>query len=254
VNAPALDTPRLSDWAASIEPMWWYPGLFGDLRIEGSTSEAAIEDIGIDEPESTPAVEALLRDGDLTVHLSGFFFSQSANAEAQAPFTIGAYSASQGDTVSSSVDFASFEATVGTLLWERRLDAGERDPVELRLDGYAGVRTYDFDFAVGPPGSVVARDGATWLDLIVGARLEVEITREFSFDVAADIGAMAWDGAGSASANIITGFQWRPVPNVGAQIGYRFMYIGYNDGDDGAEEFDFVGSLAGLYGSVVFRF
>lgn len=253
-DAPVLDAPSLSNWAASIEPMWWYPGLFGDLRIEGSTSTAAIEDIGVDEPQSTPAFEASLRDGDLTIRLSGFFFNQSSDAEAQTPFTVGAYSAGPGDTVSASVDFASFQATAGTLLWERTLDGGEREPVQIRLDGFAGVRLYDFDFTVGPPGATVARDGASWFDLIVGARVEVEITRQFSFDVSADFGAMAWDGAGSASANIIAGFQWRPVPNVGAQIGYRFLYTGYNDGDDGAEEFDLASSLAGLYGSVVFRF
>ncbi|MFG0275582.1 MAG: hypothetical protein ACF8QF_11035 [Phycisphaerales bacterium] len=253
-SVPALDAPSLSSWAASIEPMWWYPGLFGDLRIEGSTSTAAIEDIGVDEPQSTPAIEASLRDGDLTVRMSGFIFSQTADAEAQAPFTIGGYSAGPGDVVSSSVDLSSFQATLGTLLWETTLDGGEREPVHMRLDGFAGARIYDFDFTIGPPGATTARDNATWFDLIVGARLEVEITRSFSFDVTADVGGLAWDGAGSASANIIAGFQWRPVPNVGAQIGYRFLYTGYNDGDDGAEEFDFTGSLAGLYGSVVLRF
>jgi len=251
-----LEIERLSDWAVAAEPMWWYPGLAGDLTISGSTSSAEIEDIQIDEPDSAPMLEVMLRDGPYTARVSGFFFSQSASSEAQSAFTIGALGVAPGDTIDGSVDFASFEATWGYLLWEKPIpDAADPDSarVEMRLDGFVGVRGYDFDFSASTGGQPVS-DQANWADVIVGARLEVEMTREFSWDLAVDVGGFAWDGATSGSVNVITGFQWRPHPNVGAQIGYRFLGTAFNDGDDGADEFEFTGSLAGLYGSLVFRF
>jgi hypothetical protein len=244
----------LSGWAVAIEPMWWYPGLAGDLTISGSTSSADIEDLQIDEPDSAPMVEAMLRDGPYTARVSGFFFSQSAESEAQVGFTIGTLGVAPGDTIDASVDFDSFEATWGYLLWDNLItdDAGQTR-VEMRLDGFVGLRGYDLDFSASTGGQPVS-DQANWADVIVGARLEVEMTRRFSWDLAVDIGGFAWDDATSGSVNVLTGFQWRPHPNVGAQIGYRFLGVNYNDGDGGADEFEFNGSIAGLYGSLVLRF
>jgi opacity protein-like surface antigen len=60
-------------------------------------------------------------------------------------------------------------------------------------------------------------------------------------------------GNTSYSFDIIVGVQWRPVENVGVQLGYRALFFGLGSGD-GESEFNFDGSLQGLYGGLVVRF
>ena len=58
----------------------------------------------------------------------------------------------------------------------------------------------------------------------------------------------------SAGLDIVVGGQWRPVPNVGVQVGYRALFLDIESGD-GNEAFEIgSASLQGLFGGVGFRF
>ena len=59
---------------------------------------------------------------------------------------------------------------------------------------------------------------------------------------------------GEVGLDIVAGGQWRPVPNVGVQVGYRALFLDIESGRDD-EAFE-VGSasLQGLFAGVGFRF
>lgn len=243
-----------TQWAVAFEPVFWYPGIDGDIQVAGSTAAPDIEDLELDDNDATPAFEAMLRSGPHTVRVSGFIFEESDSETARLPVDIGAVSLNTGDAFSGEIDYSAFEATYGHRIWDKTFRA-EGDPVvHLRLNAYGGFRIYDLELSVTPLGGQGLSEDETWVDLIGGLRLEAEFTEEFSFDLAVDAGGFAIDDEESTSVNIVTGFQWRPRPNIGAQIGWRFLFADFNDGEGGDQEFDFSGSIAGLYAGVVLRF
>jgi hypothetical protein len=243
-------------WRAEIELMLWYAGVQGEVRAPGSSSEPQIEDIGPDDSRFTPAFEILLRDGDDdgTIRVAGFTFSQDTNPRADRAFSYGNVDVAAGDLYRATIDSASVEATYGWrwLHHRSKTRAGSRRGFDLRIDPYVGVRGYTMRFEVSSDGEA-SNERETWMDAIVGLRMEAEFSDEFSLDLMLDGGGMWWGDKASGSASVTAGFQWRPTAHVGAQIGYRFLYSGVSD-DDGLDETRFSTSIAGLYGSVVFRF
>jgi hypothetical protein len=113
------------------------------------------------------------------------------------------------------------------------------------------VQNFDLKFN---SGSAETSTNEFYASPLVGVRVAVDVQRDFTIDLRADVGAMALGGGRSITgSNIALGFQWRPVDAVGVQIGYRIQIYDARAGRD-AERFLYKGSVAGLFAGVVFRF
>ncbi len=238
---------RPSQWIVQVEPSAWWVGLAGDVRIGGGGA-VDLTDVEADGPVLAPAGEAHIRGDIWTMSLSGFGASVDESGTASAGFTAGGLVVGAGAPVRTSFDYTGFEATIGARVWRTSLGEHPLEEVEMRLHLYGGARAHvvDVDFS---SGGVSAGDSATWVQPLIGAKLELEIWDRATMDVALDYGM--WPGGSNdiSGINVIAGFQWHPWGNVGVQIGYRMQVI---DGEDGGFEWD--GSAAGIFAGAVVRF
>ncbi len=234
-------------WVVQIEPSAWLLGLAGDVRVRGGT-KLALTSVGADDPAVAPAGEVHFRGDIWTVSLSGFAVGVDESEPAATGFTAGALTVGAGAPVRTEFDYTGLEATLSARVWEKALGDDPDERVMLRLHVFGGARAHvvDVRFSSGGAG---AEDSATWVQPLLGAKLELELWDRASMDVALDYGL--WPGGSNdiSGFNVIAGFQWRPWSHVGMQVGYRLQIV---DGQDGNFEWD--GSAAGFYAGAVIRF
>jgi hypothetical protein len=255
--APPANDRRPRPWSLQIEPAVWFAAFGGDVNI-GGAGDVDVETLDVDDPNASPAGELHFRRERWTFTLFGAGVSADDDTNARDAFEAGGIAVAEGDPVSTELDFITMHATVGYRLWnwpKAQPPEGWEGPayaesdVTIGLDLYAGARLQWMDFEVRSGGGSADGDGA-FVQPIIGARIELELTRQFSVDLGVDAGWWPGDSMGSTSVSVIVGFQWRPWENVGFQIGFRQMFINLEDED--TLEFD--GSLGGLMGSIVLRF
>lgn len=248
-----LDLAAPERWSLSFEPSLWAPGLSGDVRLPGGTGTTDFEHLRVDDPEITPFGELHFRHGKLTISFSGFGFSLNETARPGAATTVGGVTIPAGGPGIVDLDLFSAQGTVGWRVVEHVLGEREtRDSVTMAIDVYGGVRGYDLDVRIASAGGM-SQSSDGWVEPIVGARLSAEVLEDFTIDLTLDAGAMPLGDHSSASFDINVGVQWRPLHNLGVQFGWRQIILDLRDGD-GAGRLDFEGTLAGVYGSIVFRF
>ena len=152
--------------------------------------------------------------------------------------------------------YASFDLMVSYRVKDYRgeADANGRTPLAAGVDVIGGVRFHHADISirnsplVAPaPGTPLSVDADEFfIEPIVGARLDLTLIEDFGIEVESAAGGFGFGDRTSFSFSIDAGFAYRPVPSVGVKVGYRLLVFGLNDGD-GAEEFEWNGSMAGLY-------
>ena len=235
-DAPLFNETQPRPWTIQFEPSVWYAALGGDLRLRNGR-RINMDDRAADDPQASPAGELHIRADDLTFTLSGFGFRVDDRA-------------GPPGELESEIRLASFDATLGFKVWDwrPRIENDTPSNVLLCLNVYAGARFFHMDVRETIDAVRTDADGA-WVHPLVGAKLEMELTRRFSADLALDAGAIPFGSRESYSVSVMVGFQWRPHDNVGVQIGFRQMFFNLEDND-----IDFDGSLGGLIGSVVVRF
>ncbi len=236
-----------AQWVVQFEPSAWLIGLAGDVRVGGGT-RVDLTSVGADDPAVAPAGELHFRGDIWTVSLSGFAVGIDESEPAAVGFTAGALTVGAGAPVRTEFDYTGLEATLGARIWEQPLGDEPAEQVMMRLHVYGGARAHVVDVRFSS-GGASAEDSATWVQPLLGAKLELELWDIGSFDVALDYGL--WPGGSNdiSGLNVIAGFQWRPWGHVGVQVGYRLQIV---DGQDGDFEWD--GSAAGFYGGAVIRF
>jgi len=248
--------PQEDDWIVQIEPMVWVPALDGDLTLPGGAGRADIGLLGLDENEATPGGELHFRSGRLRISLSGFGFLLDETAEAITATSVGGLDIDPGDMVRGEIDFVSAQAVGGWEIWRMDLprdrDRAQRRTVSIAVELYGGARFYDVDVSVATSAGAASDDGA-WVEPIVGGRLEVDVLDDFTLDFAVDGGLQPFGDRTSSSLDLIVGAHWRPWRHVAFQFGWRQILVDLESGD-GADEFGFDTSLAGLFGSIVLRF
>ncbi len=108
---------------------------------------------------------------------------------------------------------------------------------------FADALAKDLDRAVPDSG-----DGSqTWVDPLVGLRAQINFTRWLYLTTQADVGGF---GAGSQIAwNALAALGVNFTRNVYAELGYRYMYVDYNEDD-----FLYQMNTYGLYASLGFSF
>jgi hypothetical protein len=268
---PAANDPwsrePTSTWTISFEPRLWYAGTAGDINFPGGTvanDQIDLSDLNMDSPRSTPYGELKLQRGKLRIAIAGSAFDASTTSNALRTETLGSVALFAGET--SALDFSTWtaEARALYLLYsyiDGTTDDG-RDILRARVLVGGGLRvsSINLDFAVTPTSG--ARTGAETLALsydqvfaepILAVAMELDLHERFMFSLNATAGAFGTGDTTSASFTIEPALIWHPKPNIGLEIGYKMHIYRLKDGNDPAQ-FEWSGSIAGLYGGVSVRF
>lgn len=124
-----------------------------------------------------------------------------------------------------------------------------------RFEVLAGLRGASIDVAVEarhPTLGTTDRDGSeSWVDPVVGARLQVPIGKSWSFTGRGDVGGF---GIGSdLTWQAVAHFDWRIGETVGLSAGYLILYADYEDGH-GSDLFRYDMTSQGPFVGVTFSF
>lgn len=228
--SPATPLKPADSWVVDASPRMWYVALDGDLTLPGVAGEVALDTLSLDHTTIQPM-------GQLDVRADRWLFTFGGGAVGNE---------SSGGGVRSEIDLRLFSLMGGYQLVDYAFDAA-RDNV-LRLWLLGGARLGDLDARTTFPGSLTEGD-VQWVDLIGGARLEIQIEEQFFTTFEINAGGLS----DSFSVDLMAGFTWRPVSWFGAQAGYRYVYLDVEDGE-GSGRFGYAGSAAGLFAGVSFRF
>lgn len=245
-------------WDVQFEPTTWFVAPGGRVRMPGApvgVRDLRLEQVNLDNPRFSPYGELHVRSGEWRFSLSSFATSQSDRGVVYArPDWIGPHFVTAGETVTSSFDFASVELNVGYRIPipDTLVGRGGRD-FRGSLEAIGGLRLYRLGFEFDTPHGVVSHDD-TLLEPLIGLRYTMEIREQFNIDVQVSLAGFD-DGAhrSSVSYDIISGFSYRPVENVGINIGYRQLAYDLRTGRE-IDQFQYSGALAGLFAGVVIRF
>ncbi|MBL0926740.1 MAG: hypothetical protein IBJ11_03690 [Phycisphaerales bacterium] len=250
---PGIDTVR--GWLVQIEPQLWVPSLtqghFTLPNAAGAAARAETADLGLDKLRAAPAGEAMIRAGRFSAFFSGFGFGIDTSARIPSGFSAGGLAFGAGETVESRLRYSSFKLNAGC-----RFDLLD-DPQSARdfllsADVYGGAQVFDLDLRLtGAAGTT--RESGAWVHPIVGGRVNLDLPHRFGLELAIDGGGLPLGDRRSYSFDIVPAFNWRPVENVGLQVGYRYLFANLRKGD-ASDRFEFNNGLAGLFASVIIRF
>jgi hypothetical protein len=244
-------------WTIQIEPSAWYVAPGGRLRLPGSPPGAQgprVEHINLDKPRLSPYGEIHIRSGEWRFSVSSFATWQSDRGVVLDRTTwLGPFHLNPGDHIVSSVDFTSSEIQLGYRLPLTGLvGEGGRD-FRGSLEAIGGLRLYALDFEIGTAQGTTSHSDF-FPEFLIGVKYTMELWERLNIDVMVSVGG--FDDGGHRSSityDISTGFTYRPVENVGVQVGYRNLAFDLSSGA-GADRFNYSGGFAGLFGGVVVRF
>jgi hypothetical protein len=259
--APSLKLDLGPAWTVQVEPMGWYAGPAGDLKLPGGGQEVQLSTLNMDSTRLSPAGELHINADHWRFSFSGAGYSADRTTTSNSTFRIGAVSVRPDDALRTSYDWTTVQLTAGYRIWSHDFDTLCKEPINacpavLNLYAIGGGRMHDIDISVesdAPGRAGRAGTDQFYGEVIAGVRAEFEIAHDFTIDLELSGGGMGDSDRSIASFDIIAGFQWRPVENVGVQIGWRQLAYWLQDGD-GDKEFSLNGETAGLYFGVVVRF
>lgn len=265
-SAPAIE-PLAKDWTIRLEPYVGYIGPAGDLRLPSSTTrggEVELQALNLDSPRLLPIGRIQAQRGKWRFSISGLGFDASDRGAVQAAAgQLGGIPFASGDRLVSDLSYQTFDLLASYRVWDHRsdTDANGRTRLGVGIDLIGGLRFHhaDFEVRIQPviaPGAgtpLLASADEFFLEPVIGARLELDILEQFGMEVESVAGGFGFDDRSSFSFSIDAGFVYRPAPPVGLKVGYRLMVFDLADGE-GAQEFEWSGSMAGLYFGAQFSF
>jgi len=243
------------EWKFQFEPSAWYAGASGKVRIAGAPSGAStvrINDLNLDNPRLTPAGELHVRTGNWRFGFGTFFFSQNRFQTMAVGGQLGSVVFTPGNQVYSKMEQDEYVPVVGYEFWRREPEQSDAVKVLGRLEVFGGARLDDVQFSF-TQGAAAASQSEFFGQAILGIKGSLELDEQFSIDLETSAGG--WPGGSDYawSWDITVGFMWRPIPNVGVQVGYRNLVNELRSGS-GSDEFYYNGGLAGLFFGAVIRF
>jgi len=257
--APMPEGSIMEGWTLQIEPLAHYIAPAGDFKLPrssgGSSDEVSVDDLNVDDTRISPYVDLHLRRDKWRISVSGFWFSLDDRGEtAEESFQFGDLSISPGDEIESSLDFWTLEAVGSYRVFEDQTERNSKGKIGagIGIDLLAGVRMFDVDLDVSASSGSQGAEHF-WAQPVAGARMEVAIWERFGFDVTSAFGYLPAGESTSFSWDIVAAFHWRPIENVGVQIGYQQLRMTLEDGEDD-DEFRWEGGMAGLFGGLLIRF
>jgi hypothetical protein len=265
-DAPAIE-PLDTGWTIRLEPFAGYIGPAGDVRLPSTTTRGGavkLEDLNLDSPRLVPMGRIQAKRGKWKLGFSGLAFSADDRGAIQTGAgQLGSIAYAAGDRLITDLAYESFDLLVSYRIWAHtsNTNAAGRTRLDAGVDLIGGLRFHHAEFdvrstpAVAPPPGTPLAAGADefFIEPVVGARLDLALLEQFGIEVESTAGGFAMGDRSSFSFSIDAGFAYRPTPSVGVKVGYRLLVFNLND-DDGAREFEWSGSMAGLYAGLQLSF
>lgn len=263
----AWTRPRLHDWSVSFEARAWYQSPGGDLTMPGgavSGENIDLDELNMDSPKLSPFGKLRFQRDKLRIGLSGSQFSADRSSTVGSAQTIGDVPIYAGER--SNLDFSHWsletDAMYEVFSYVDGSTTDGRDEVRLRglLGGGLRATNVGIDFDVTPTDASrsglepvhVGYDG-TFVELIAAASLEIDLYEKWFISVDVSGGGFGLDGRSASSLAIEPTFTWHPSSRVGVEVGYRMLIHRLEDGDAPAQ-FEWNGSMAGVFAGVSVRF
>jgi hypothetical protein len=254
-------------WTIKFEPAMWYVAPNGKVRLPGSSGAGngetfVVGDLNLDSPRPSLFGELQFKRGDWRIILEGASVSTGdRGAIADESGQIGSAQFAPGDSLRSSLDLTTFSAAGAYAFYGFESEETSTGRVRARstLLALAGARALDtsIDTVVFPMDSTGTPASVGYDSMhahpYAGVRWELEVLEDFTVDVTTTLGGWSTGDSESWSSDILVGFQWNPTPYIGAQIGYRQLLLGIEDGE-APTEFAWQGGLAGVYAGLTLRF
>lgn len=268
---PAREDLAGERWTLRAEPALWYAGTGGDLRLpsasgSGQGQELALDDLGFDSPTLTPTIELnLATSSRWRFTLRGYALSDQSDQAMGFAGRIGGVEFQPQTVLAGSLDMWSVEAEAGYTIWRTQSDGltGNTPAFVGTLDVLAGARALDVDWNVrrallptelpGPDTVLEAGADETYLHPIVGGKFSMQFQGQFTVDLTVNLGGLPLGDAQGYAGDVIAGFTWEPLTNLGVQLGYRAAQFDLSSGDD-EEEFSWTGANQGLQLGIVMKF
>ncbi|MEI7656910.1 MAG: hypothetical protein WCK33_02465 [Phycisphaerae bacterium] len=259
----AASEPDSSPWTFKAHAGVWYAGVAADVTMPRAASGAAAtlstQALNLNAPRLTPSGEVSASKGPWLIELRGFAFDADAVSERAAAGSLGDVDFNAGQRLKTTIDVATVELAGGHTLADYRSDAAPSGAVALAVDLrlVGGVRLIDSSVCVSLPGggTGVTEDSADALTAhpLLGLRADADFQERFSISLEITGGWLPGT-TDSSGFDIVVGGQWRPVPNVGVNVGYRALFLDLSSGQ-GNESFELgSASLQGLFAGVGVRF
>lgn len=251
------------------ELMAWYMGPGGELRMPRASGESAtidIDSLSFDTPQVTPVPEINIfapanpqaqnwfsRRG-WRVGGRAFVFGDDNRTVANFAGQIGERAVAVGQTLSSSLDYASaeLEAGVNVHTFASASTNEQGTPtVSSTLEAIAGLQAIDCTWRV-TIDNIPQEASVTSVGVLAGGRLAFAFDDRFLVDVtiSATIGVL---GDEMAAGDVVVGGSYMFTRNLGLQIGYRSAFFSLA-GDEGQAPLDYTGSHQGLMVGLALRF
>jgi opacity protein-like surface antigen len=246
-------------WTFALEPAMWYVAADGDIKLPGSAISGNGQQIqlgllNLDSPRVSPFIEVHGVSDGWRATLSGYAL-ETTGRESLAEFSgqLGPVGIGVGDSIRANFELFSLEFTLARTVFEDFTRSGREGLLRADLDVLAGVRVYDVATSIRTPSGRADHE-EFFIEPLVGVKLRLHLDPQATIDVQTSFGGFT-DGGNkhSFSWDILAGFQWRPIDDVGVQFGYRNIVVDLQSGE-GPGTFDYFGALAGLYAGVVVRF
>lgn len=248
-------------WTISLEPGLWYASPTGTIRLPGGEGGSGgggggsdaftLDELGLDRPSLEPAGQVHLQGDRWRLTVGGFWLSAEQDGTIDTPGVLGSVPVGAGDRVETDLEVWNADV-YGSYRLARYVDGTTDtggDKFVFGFDVLAGARALgvEYDSVVESGGFEVGRAGVdeTYLQPIVGARMEFRLYERIILDVAADAGYISTGGEELRTLNVRVGISIEPVENVGLQVGYRNLDIDLEDGD-----FEWDGGIAGFFWGV----
>lgn len=247
-------------WKLDVSVDAWYVAPAGDLKMPASPALGAgdqyeLADLNLDSPLVSPYAEIAVSRGKWGLGLSGFSFSASDRGfMPDGPGRLGDLTLTPGQQVKSDLDFASLAVT-GSYRFYRYTNAADPDgnwALDSTLDAFVGARMYDVDFEFTSAAGREQTD-EFFAEPIAGIKWNFDIGESFTISLVLGGGVGPWGDRSSWSFDVAPRFEWRPVRHIGLEVGYRLLVTDLSSGD-GAEEFEWSGSMAGVLAGLTLRF
>jgi len=257
--------PKL--WSLSVEPAFFYVAPSGDVRLPGTRMNGGkinLSDLNVDDPDLAFFGEVHFRKDRWRVSASGFTLNVEGDAFLEQTETFGDATGSAGDTVTTRLDFTTFEL-LGSYRFAEYAGSQSYDGVYKTVAGLevvGGARYYDVDLEIdvdlGTRETVFlipseAEGDRIFAHPVLGIRGDLELYEQWAIEVESTLGGFAAPDHNSYSWDIKAQFTWRPTEHVGAFVGYRQVAFHLEDGDS-PDKFEWDGALAGLFFGVQIRF
>jgi hypothetical protein len=264
-SSDAQTTTSPDRWRLRAEPAVWFLGPAGSLRLptfaSGSTAPATsddafeISDLKIDTPEASPFAEVHLSRGDWRFSIRGVSMSGEEDFDSAVDGNVGDFAFVIGDAVRVDFDYAQFEGEVGYLFKDAALEPYEGGhKLHSKLELVGGARVYSMEWQItNIDNGSRAFDDLFFVEPYAGAKLSLEFYERFDADLQVVLGGLPVADSSSFSIDVIVGGTYRFNEHVGLQLGYRLT--GFDlEKDDAEGEFNWSGSVAGLYLGAVLEF